>query len=106
MKYICVIVLSQLILSCSKDKSVLLPEIQNASITEITDISPAYIFYDETQPDSVELNRKNLIGTTNWLFNVDKRLTLEQAMPKIMFLQDKKRNKQMRKNENARNYFT
>ncbi|NRA93570.1 MAG: hypothetical protein HRU26_12975 [Psychroserpens sp.] len=106
MKYICVIVLSQLILSCSKDKSVLLPEIQNASITEITDISPAYIFYDETQPDSVELNRKNLIGTTNWLFNVDKRLTLEQAMPKIMFLQDKKRNKQMHKNENARNYFT
>jgi len=92
--------------SCGKEKSVLLPEIENAKITEVLDVSPAYLFYDETQNDSIELNRKNLIGTTNWLFNVDKRLTLEQAIPKIKFLQDKKRNAQMHKNENAKNYYT
>ena len=59
-----------------------------------------------TQPDSIELNRKNLIISTNWLFNVDKRLTLEQAIPKIKFLQDKKRNAKMHKNEAAKNYYT
>ena len=69
-------------------------------------MSPAYIFYDETEPDSTLLNRKNLISTTNWLVNVDKRLTLKQAIPKIILMQEKKRNAKMHKNENAKNYFT
>lgn len=106
MKSIYFIVFILLFFSCGKEKSVLLPEIKNAKITEVLDVSPAYIFYDETQSDSIVLNRKNLIGTTNWLFNVDKRLTLEQTIPKITFLQDKKRNAQMHKNENAKNYYT
>ena len=92
--------------SCGNEKVIQLPEIQQAKINEVLDVSPAYIFYDETQPDSVELNRKNLIISTNWLFNVDKRLTLEQAIPKIKFLQDKKRNAKMHKNEAAKNYYT
>jgi len=106
MKQYYIILLTFLLLSCGKDKSVLLPEIEHAKITEILDVSPAYIFYNEAQPDSVELNRKNLIGTTNWLINVDRRLTLEQAIPKIKFLQNKKRNAELHKNENAKNYYT
>ena len=81
-----------LFLSCNNNKVVQLPEMEQADITEIIDVSPAYLFYDETKKDSIELNRKTLISTTNWLVNVDKRLTLKQAIPKIKFLQDKKRN--------------
>ena len=95
-----------LFFSCGNEKTLQLPEIQNADITEILDVSPAYIFYDETKQDSVELNRKNLIISTNWLINVDKRLTLEQALPSIIKLQEKKRNATMHKNEKARNYYT
>ncbi|NRD23001.1 hypothetical protein HNV10_07100 [Winogradskyella litoriviva] len=84
----------------------ILPEIENAEITEVLDVSPGYVFYDETQPDSTLLNRKNLIVSTNWLINVDKRLTLKQAIPHIKFLQDKKRNAEMHKNEDAKNYFS
>lgn len=102
----CFIFIMLLFFSCGKDKVILLPEIEHAKITEVNDVSPAYLFYDETKEDSIELNRKNLISTTNWLVNVDKRLTLEQAIPKIKFLQDKKRNAQMHKNENAKNYYT
>ncbi|WP_055435825.1 hypothetical protein [Lacinutrix algicola] len=91
--------------ACGKEKSVLLPEIENAKITEITDVSPAYIFYDETKPDSLELNKGNLIISTNWLVNVDRRLTLKQVMPSIIKLQEKKRNSS-HKNESARNYYT
>lgn len=91
--------------SCGSDKIVELPEINQASIKELTDISPAYLFYDETQPDSIELNRKNLISTTNWVVNVDKRLTLKQVIPQIQFLQNKKNNSS-HKNEAAKNYFT
>ena len=90
--------------SCNNERILQLPEIENAEVTEVLDVSPAYIFYDETQPDSTFLNRKNLISTTNWLVNVDKRLTLRQAIPHIVFLQDKKRNAEVHKN--AKNYFT
>ncbi len=106
MRQILILISFVFLLSCGKEKAILLPEINSSQITEVPDVSPAYIFYDETKTDSVELNRKNLIISTNWLFNVDKRLTLEQAIPKIKFLQDKKRNAKMHKNEAARNYYT
>lgn len=92
--------------ACNNKRIVELPEIKTSKITKVYDISPAYIFFDETQADSVELNRKNLISTTNWLVNVDKRLKLSQAIPKIIYIQDKKRNAKMHKNEAAKNYYT
>ena len=95
-----------LLFSCGNEKVLQLPEINNTEITEILDVSAAYVFYDETKPDSTELNRKNLISTTNWLVNVDKRLTLRQAIPSIVFMQNKKRDAQMHKNEAAKNYYT
>ncbi|WP_052158127.1 hypothetical protein [Lacinutrix jangbogonensis] len=105
MKHLLYTIVLFVVFSCGNEKSVLLPEIQNAEITEIRDVSPAYLFYDETKPDSLELNRSNLIITTNWLVNVDKRLTLKQAIPSIIKLQDKKRNSG-HKNKSARNYYT
>ena len=106
MKYIYSILTFVLFFSCGNEKVVQLPEINHTEITEILDVSPAYLFYDETKPDNIELNRKNLIISTNWLVNVDKRLTLKQAIPKIVFLQNKKRNATMHKNEAAKNYYT
>lgn len=95
-----------LIVSCGEEKSIQLPEVKHSNIHDVVDISPAYIFYNETEKDSVELNRKNLIISTNWLVNVDKRLTLRQAIPSIEILQEKKHNADMHKNEAARNYFS
>lgn len=101
-----VLLIGLVVLSCNNEGVLQLPEVENAEITEVLDVSPAYIFYDETQPDSTLFNRKNLIGTTNWLVNVDKRLTLEQAIPHIQYLQNKREKASMHKNENAKNYFT
>jgi len=105
MKYFQILVLLFLV-SCGNKKMVQLPEIDHSEFTEILDVSPAYIFYDETKKDSIELNRKSLIVTTNWLVNVDKRLTLNQAIPKIVYLQNKKRNAEVHKNEDAKNFYT
>ncbi len=106
MKHLYPTLILLLLLSCGNEKVLQLPEIDHSDITEILDVSPAYLFYDETKPDSIELNRKNLIGSTNWLVNVDKRLNLEHAIPSIIFIQNKKRDAQMHKNEDARNYYT
>ena len=100
------ILITFILLSCNNEKIIQLPEITEAEITEVLDVSPAYIFYDDTQPDSTSFNRKNVISTTNWLVNVDKRLSLKQALPHIQFLQNKRRKASMHKNENAKNYFT
>lgn len=105
MKNILFIFIIVFIFSCGNEKELQLPQIKKASITELQDVSAAYLFYVETQPDSVLLNRKNLISTTNWLVNVDKRLTLKQAIPHIKLLQDKKTSSS-HKNEKAKNYFT
>lgn len=104
MKYSILILCFLALFSCNK-KTLLLPEASNCAITEINDLSVAYIFYDPKMPDSVELNRKNLIISTNWIVNVDKRLTLKQAIPQIEVLQKKRRNATMHKNEKAREYF-
>ena len=56
-----------LTVSCGEKKVVQLPEIKNSKITEVNDISHAYLFFNESMPDSVELNRKNLINALNLL---------------------------------------
>ncbi|MFC5196192.1 hypothetical protein ACFPH8_12690 [Bizionia hallyeonensis] len=95
-----------LVVACSSDKVILLPEVQQAHVHEVLDVSPAYLFYDSTAVNGVELNRKNLIISTNWLVNVDKRLTLKQLIPEIQFLQNKKRGSELHKNEDAKNYYS
>jgi len=102
---ITLLVLTIFLGSCSK-KNVLLPETENSNITEIKDVSAAYLFYDETKKDSLEFNRKNLISTTNWLVNIDKRLTLKQILPHLVYLQNKRNKDGMHKNKAAKNYFT
>lgn len=92
--------------SCSEKKPVQLAEVNHSAITEVTDVSAAYLFYDETHPEDVDLNRSNIISTTNWLINVDKRITLEHAIPEIIFMQNKKRNAEIHKNKDAKNYYT
>ena len=89
MKYFILLITVFFVFSCGNKKILYLPEINYCEISKIQDVSHAYLFYDEIQKDSVELNRKNLISTTNWLINVDKRLTLKQAIPHLKFLQEK-----------------
>ena len=105
MKYFILLITMFFVFSCGNKKVLHLPEIDYSEISDITDVSHAYLFYDETQKDSVELNRKNLISSTNWLINVDKRLKLKQAIPHLKFLQEKKQNSS-HKNKEAKNYFT
>ena len=105
MKNLLFLIILSLLLSCGNKKILHLPEINHSEITDINDMSPAYLFYDETKTDNVDLNRKNLISSTNWLINIDKRLTLKQAIPHIKFLQDKKANSSHKK-KGTKNYFT
>jgi len=90
--------------SCA-EKSVQLPETNNKDILEVVDVSPIYMFLNE-ENDSIEFNRRNMIGTTNWLVNIDKRLTLKKILPHLKFLQEKRKDDGIHKNDAAKNYFS
>lgn len=90
--------------SCA-ERELQLPVTTTNDITEVLDVSPIYIFYD-AETGEADFNRNNMISTTNWLVNIDKRLTLKQVLPHLQYLQEKRQGDGMHKNENAKNYFT
>ena len=103
-RYILILCLFLILVSCNK-RTVQLPETDSQIITQILDVSPAYFFYDE-ETNEVEFNRKNIIGTTNWLVNIDKRLTLEQVLPGLKYLQKKRRKDGLHTKTSAKNFFS
>ena len=91
--------------SC-KQEDVQLAKADVSVMTDVQDHSPVYMFFRENEKDTVvEVNRNNTIGTTNWIFNIDKRLPLHALIPDLAKLQDKKKNG-MHKKEGTINVFS
>lgn len=106
MKYFTVII-ALLLFSCEKKEDVLLPKSNVTIVKDVQDHSPIYIFFKTEGKDTIaDVNRKNSIISTNWLFNIDKRLPLKLVIPQIIKLQEKKRADSAHKNENAENYYS
>lgn len=105
MKKITLITLSFLFFACSK-KEVLLPQLDETIVADVKDLSPIYMFFETNGKDTlIDVNRNNSISSTNWLFNIDKRLPLKLVIPEIQKLQAKKE-KSVHKSETSENYFT
>jgi hypothetical protein len=106
MKYLSLIVVF-LFLCCGNKEDILLPKSNTTIVADVQDHSPIYIFFRIKEKDTLaEVNRKNSIITTNWIFNIDKRLPLRLVIPEIMKLQEKKRKEKAHKNEKAENYYS
>ncbi len=91
--------------SC-QNKEVLLPQSNETIVTDVKDHSPIYFFFKTEEKDTlVDVNRKNAISSTNWLFNIDKRLPLRKVILEVKKLQSKKESS-LHKSETAENYFT
>ena len=106
MKYFSLIILF-ILFSCGNKEDILLPKSDVTVVSNVLDHSPIYIFFRTKGKDTLaEVNRKNSIITTNWIFNIDKRLPLRLVIPEVMKLQEKKRNEVAHKNELAENYYS
>jgi hypothetical protein len=105
MKKTVMILLLVSLYSCGK-KEVQLPQLDEIVVTEVKDHSPIYMFFKTEGKDTlIDVNRSNSISSTNWLFNIDKRLPLKLVIPEIQKLQAKKA-KSSHKKEGSENYFT
>lgn len=106
MKYFSLIAIC-LLFSCGNKEDILLPKSNVSVIKDIEDLSPIYIFFKTKGKDTLaEVNRKNSIISTNWVFNIDKRLPLKLVIPEVIKLQEKKRAEKAHKNEKAENYYS
>jgi hypothetical protein len=106
MKYITLIIVF-LLFSCEEKKDVLLPKSNVSIVKDVQDHSPVYIFFKVEGKDTIaDLNRKSAIISTNWIFNIDKRLPLKLVIPEVIKMQEKKRADSAHKNENAQNYYS
>lgn len=106
MKYFSLIIMF-LLFSCGKKEDVLLPKSNVTIVKDVQDLSPIYIFFKIEGKDTIaDVNRKSSIISTNWIFNIDKRLPLKVVIPEVMKLQEKKRADSAHKNENAENYYS
>lgn len=105
MKYLSLILLFVLF-SCGKDATILLPKSDISIVKDIQDYSSIYLFFKTKGKDTlVEVNRKNSISSTNWIFHIDKRLPLCLVVPEIIKLQAKKE-RSAHKSETSENYFS
>lgn len=98
--YICIIILLLLLTQSCNKKDVRLPLIETKGIQDtIYENSKIWIFYSLKNNDTIaELNRNNSIGNTHTIFNIDKRLTLEQIKGHINKIQLKKEKPSMHSN--------
>lgn len=105
MKYISVL-LFFVLFSCGNKETILLPQSDRTIVKEVQNYSPIYLFFKTKGRDTlVEVNRKNSISSTNWIFHIDKRLPLRLVVPEIIKLQAKKEGS-AHKSETSENYFS
>lgn len=106
MKYYLGLLLVFGMLSCEGNKEIQLPKANKTIVADVQEHSPIYIFFKVEGKDTIaEVNRKNSISSTNWIFNIDKRLPLHLVIPELIKLQAKK-DGSMHKNEASKNYFS
>ena len=105
MKKILVLILAFALFSCN-EKEVLLPEVDTTIVEKVENLSPIYIFLEVKGKDTVaELNRKNAISSTNFIFNIDKRLPLKLVLPEVIKAVAKKE-ASAHKDSTSQNYYS
>ena len=94
------------LLSSCQNKEVVLPQANETFVADVKDYSPIYFFFKTEEKDTlIEVNRSKSISSTNWFFNIDKRLPLRKVILEIKKLQAKKTSS-MHKSVTSENYFT
>lgn len=105
MKKILIIILAFTLFSCN-EKEVLLPEVDTTIVDKVENLSPIYIFFEAKGKDTIaDLNRKNAISSTNFIFNIDKRLPLKLVLPEVIKAVAKKE-ASAHKDSTSQNYYS
>lgn len=104
--YLIFFIISLIFWSCQK-KPVQLPVIDIAGLSEIQNHSSIWIFLETKGGETrAKLNKNNKILNTHWIFNIDRRLTMNQVIPILIKMQENRNKDSMHKKEGMMNYFS
>ncbi len=105
-KYLIYSLLFVIIISCAK-QTLKLPILHTKATNKVYNNSAVWIFFTSKDKDTLaQLNRNNSIETTNWLFNIDRRLSLKQIFKPFKKLLEKRQKKSPHHVEGLENYFS
>lgn len=102
-KIIILLFIISIAFSCNK-KEVKVPRVAMQGAEDIYNNSRIWMFYGED--GKLNLNEKNRISSTHWLFNIDKKLALKEFMPELNKLKIKHSEKSPHNTKPMNNYFT
>lgn len=90
-----------------QNKEIQIPTSDKPGIQEISNYSEIWMFMKVMEKDTtLQLNDNNLIGATNWIFNIDRHLNLSKVMPKIQSFQEKRLKRASNEKEKFDNYLS
>jgi hypothetical protein len=93
------------ILSCAK-KELKIPVLDEKGIQEVQNHSQVWFFFKtETNDTIANVNRKNTISSTHWLYNIDRRLQMKEVIQTVKQLQ-LKHHSSMHSEEGMQDYFS
>lgn len=96
-----------LLFSCGEKKEILLPKSDVTIVKEVSDLSKVDFFFTTENNDTLaDVNKNTVITTTNWVFNIDKRLPLKLIIPEVKKLQEKKLKRKGEGDAPKDNYYT
>jgi hypothetical protein len=88
-RVIFLMLISFITFSCSK-KEIKIPVIAATGIQEVLDHSQVWIFSEDINGEiTADINRKNTISSTNWIYNIDRNLPLYTFVNSLSTLQEK-----------------
>lgn len=96
------------LMSCSGGKEdIKLPLNDNKGLTEIKNVSQAYIFLKTKEGDTVaELHKGQLVTASHWVVHIDRRLALKELIVPLEVLLKKRHKKSIHSIPGARAFFS
>ncbi len=102
-----ILLLLLILTSGCTQKTLKLPKAHAKTTTEVLNNSSIWIFYTVKNQDTIaSLNRNNSISTTNWLFNIDRRLKLKQLYKPLKKILIKRQKVSPHHVDGLKNYFS
>ncbi|PID67497.1 MAG: hypothetical protein CR968_06445 [Flavobacteriia bacterium] len=106
MKKILFILSLSLLLTACHNKSVQLPQIPAKGVTDVYNHSQIWAFYKEKDNNVIaDVNKNNIITTTHWIINIDKRLPMSQVAPVLTMIQAKRAKRTVHSVDGMHNYL-
>lgn len=107
MKKFLIFFLFILILNSCNNKTLDLPQVAVSGLSEIQNHSQIWVFYNyDKDKIKAEINKNNVITTTHWIINIDRRLPLSEIIPVFHMIKNKRAKKSIHSSENMKNYLS